>query len=202
MIFALWDLANFAKRRGRYARSNQDNPMRLGWDERLPDHVVELLSKGDILLTANFRSLGSWAIMYGTSTFASHVAMYAGDRKICHAVPGPGSTIEPIEALFGPDSRILAAKFEGADPKKFDAWAAQNVGQPYGYMLVLAKALGITSGRLWPYYRLEFFLDAVAIALLLDIPALLFFGTPIFLWFAVACNSLGLSLRTLALQSA
>src|ERR1700722_16680069 len=85
MLFALWDYLNYRRRSGRYAkelRGDHGDYMAGAWDNTLPPHVISMLEDFVLLAFETFEDFSSWAIMYGTSSLVSHVAMFAKPANV------------------------------------------------------------------------------------------------------------------------
>src|SRR5688500_18808636 len=106
MLFAAYDYLNFRRRSGRYARNIPDRISFLSWSQAIPEGVWRSFHPGTVIGTADFGSFASWAIMYGTSGFASHVATYVNAGHIVHLMPKTGVVFEPIDVLFGKKVRL------------------------------------------------------------------------------------------------
>jgi hypothetical protein len=172
MIFALLDYLDFRRCAGRYDPKNIVGPMAAAWEESVPDSVLKVLPPGAILATANHRSVGAWAIMYGTRSHVSHIAVYISERMIGHMIPGSGATTEPVDALFGPHRRILpfvpSILLEAPPGERISDYMKEHEGEPYGYSLIVRKAIAIITGRWWPIYRFTLLCDFVLATLGMD----------------------------------
>jgi hypothetical protein len=157
------------------------------WEGKMPDHVFRLLNDGDLLAFQNFGSVASWMIMYGSSSFVSHIGTYGEGGKIIHMTP-PHFVIEPIADTFHEDVRVLPIRMLPASKKHTNVERAlrARVGEPYGYTLVLRKAWNMVSGRYWPIFRWKFFFDVCLVVILLDLIILGLFGFWGVSWIAVA----------------
>lgn len=208
MIFALADYWRYINRTGRYARSFKASIMGAAFDGGLPDKVFHVIRSGDILFVQTFDHPLSWLVMYSTSSEISHVAFYLGNGEIGHATLA-GTVIEPVEHLYDTSTRILPFVWpmpEETRPKIAETLRREFVGRPYGYAAVILKALRILSARDWPYFRWKFFLDACFTLLFLDLPFLVLFERPVFLWIVpgyltlIAINAMQWRFRPLPLN--
>lgn len=184
MLFALIDYLNYRHKRGRYARDFRMSIMGGAFEGSLPETALQLLRPGDILLIQTLGWPISWLIMYLTKSEISHVAFYVGDKRISHATLG-GVTIDPIETLFSPDTRILPCTWPMADEKRSEIVALlkdEFLGRPYGWSAVFLKGFRIVTGRDWPYFQWKVFADFSIALALLDLPCWLILHQPVLSW--------------------
>ena len=120
------------------------------FEDAIPDAALELLHAGDVIVVQTLDKFASWVIMYLTQSEVSHVAMYLGGRRISHATPATGVTIEVVDALFKPNSRLLPCIWKMPDETRakipdhvVESWE----GRPYAMLLVLLKGLSIFSAH-------------------------------------------------------
>lgn len=184
MLFALLDYRNYKRREGRFARDLTKSIMGGAFEGSLPETALQVLRPGDVLFVQTLGWPLSWLIMYLTKSEVSHVAFYLGDREIAHSTLG-GVTIEPIEALFNPSTRILPCIWPMPDEKRLAVIRIvkeQYEGLPYGWIPALLKGIRILTGRDWPYFRWVFFLDISFALMLIDLPLFLFLKYPVVAW--------------------
>lgn len=183
MIFALIDYLAYLRRTGRYSRDVNKSVMGGAFQGETPVKVVDLLRPGDVLLVQTLDSPVSWLIMYLTTSEISHVASYLGDGKIIHST-STGVSIDPIEALFDQDTRVLPTQWDLSDAERVEMVKSlkSNLGRPYGWTAVLTKGSLILSARDWPYFRWHFAADIVLLLVVLDLPALLLLHHPVLTW--------------------
>lgn len=155
--------------------------MGMAFEERLPEALVSGLRPGDMLYSLTFDNFLSWLILYSTKGYVNHAAMYIGDGMIMHSTTNAGVVSEPIEALYGPNERILPCVPDWPDDAraKVKAVTLEMQGIPYGWRAVQWKALRLISGRAWPVFHWTLFLDVCLLLILLDLPAILIAGFPI-----------------------
>jgi hypothetical protein len=177
MIFAAIDYYNYRRQSGRYDKTRGTNLMCGSFAESLPDEVVSLLEPCDVIVSGNFECWKSWLIMYLTSSQTSHVAIYAGDKKIIHQTLG-GAVYGPIEDLFGKNQRLLAIKIPppiGGGQRRVlgqsDVTMMPNDTYPMG--LVIKKGLLILIGRDRRRFRVKFLVDSILIFVVASAPVLL-----------------------------
>jgi hypothetical protein len=176
MIFALIDYSRYRCRTGRFARDFGITVMGGAFEDAIPDAALELLHAGDVIVVQTLDKFASWVIMYLTQSEVSHVAMYLGGRRISHATPAAGVTIEMVDALFKPNSRLLPCIRKMPDETRAkipDHVAESWEGRPYAMLLVLLKGLSILSAHNWPAFRWKFFIDVVLAVVAIDLPFLL-----------------------------
>lgn len=174
MFFALTDYLAYRRRSGRYSRERSRSPMAFGFDGQLPPKAIAALRPGDAIFLQTFDSRLSWAVMYMTNSEVSHAAIYLGNGLIAHATLS-GVVQEPIEALYGARSRLLPCIIKASDEQRaqLPLDAVSQLGKPYGWRIVFAKALRILFGRLWPFFRWTFVLDIAVLAITADLLLLL-----------------------------
>ncbi len=153
------------------------------WDNTLPPYVISMLEDFDLLAFETFEHFPSWAIMYGTSSLVSHVAMFAKPANVAH-MTGKGFTIEPIANVFNSNVRVLPVKINRPEHPlpTMEQATKEHHGLPYGWHVVRGKALKIISGRHYHYWRWKFFFDVAVVLLLLDLPIRLILGRFVFSW--------------------
>jgi hypothetical protein len=172
MLFALADYLAYRRRSGRYSREKSRSPMAFGFDFELPPKAIAALRPGDAIFLLTFDSWLSWAVMYMTNSEVSHAAIYLGDGLISHATLG-GVVKEPVRSLYGRSCRLLPCLIGASDEQRANLHSvvASQLGQPYGWGIVLLKALRIMSARLWPLFRWTFVLDLAVLTIVADIAA-------------------------------
>lgn len=183
MIFALIDYIAYARRSGRYSRDFKKSIMGGAFQGEAPANALNLLRPGDVLLVQTLDSPIAWLIMYLTTSEISHVTSYLGNGQIIHST-SIGVSVDPIESLFGENTRVLPTQWDMADDKRAEMAESlkTNLGRPYGWAAVLMKGLSILSARDWPYFRWRFAVDIVLLLLVIDLPALLFLHRPVITW--------------------
>jgi hypothetical protein len=196
MFIALIDYLAYRRRSGRYSRERSQSAMAFGFDRELPPKAIAALRPGDAIFLQTFDSWLSWAVMYMTKSEISHAAIYLGNGLIFHATLS-GVVQESIESLYGARSRLLPCTIEASDEQraKLRVYIASQLGRPYGWGIVFAKALRILFGRLWPLFRWTFVLDIAVLAITADLLFLLFtrrfigvsIAIPLYL-FAIFCG--------------
>jgi hypothetical protein len=186
MIFALMDYFNYRNRWGPYNLC-KDPIMRRGFLYSIPTPVISKLKPGDMIFVFTGNSLISWAIMYLTKSRISHVAMYIGNRAICHATT-VGVISEPIESLFSKNTVLLPVHIRNISIKKREkmiALARKYIGAPFNWKAIFIKFFRIVTGRDVPYYRFKYLLDLTWILFLLDITPLVLLHKIIFMWILI-----------------
>jgi len=171
--------------------------MRQAFRGHIPQELLEKLQPGDLFFVQSLGSWLSWMIMYLTQSEISHVAVYAGDRRILHATPD-GVSSDFIDAIVRPDTLVvpcgLPLNVERRD--RIKEFITMHSGASYDWNTAIWKGLRIVIGREPVYFRWTFFLDVGVLLGLLDIPVLLVTGEVMFLWlllvyaFLVAANTL------------
>lgn len=181
MLFAVIDYLNYRRQKGRFSFKNEKDPMTYAFKSNLPESVVNKLKPADVILLGSYDWLVSWAIMYLTSSQISHLALYIGNREILHETLS-GSVKEPIEAIYGPNTRLIIGQFPQNDSQKIslDGIISKYTGIRYAIEDVVIKGLRIISGRDWPYFRWKFFFDISILIFFLDVPIIMLLGFPIF----------------------
>jgi hypothetical protein len=177
MLFAALDYYNYRRESGRYSRDAGDDIMCGAFKESLPDILVCSLEPGDPIVSGNFGWWVAWLIMYLTSSQISHIALYAGNRKIIHQTLG-GPVYGSIEDLFGSSERLLAIKMpplkDGGQKKVLGPSSIPNIAKnPYPTGLVIEKGLQILTGRDGHRFRVKFLADAILIITLISSPLLI-----------------------------
>lgn len=173
MLFATIDYLKYRLRVGRYARYSTESEMGVAFLGALPDEAVRLLKPGDCLLTSDYDSVISWAIMYLTSSEVSHVAILVDNGVITHATLS-GVATQPISELYDAKRRILPLRLRDDMPRdEIRERALSLLGTPYSWVAVRRKLLWILSGRDAPYFRWRFATDIGLLLLVLDIPIIL-----------------------------
>ena len=183
MIFATIDYLRYARRSGRFSRNIEKSLMGAAFQGEIPVKAIERLLPGDILLVQTLDSPTSWLIMYLTSSEISHVASYLGGGQVVHATSS-GTTIDPIESLFGQCTRVLLTQWDWPSEQRSQVSCSLRnfLGTPYGWSAVLLKGYLILSARDWPYFRWRFLGDISLALLILDLPALLLLHHPLVSW--------------------
>ena len=185
MVYALADYCRYRRRAGRFARDLGNGVMGGAFEGSIPDAALQQLNAGDIILVGTLNKFTAWVIMYLTQSEVSHVAMYLGDRRICHAMPNVGVVIESVDVLFHPDARLLPCICKMPDEKRSKIaphLAHSWVGRPYAILLVVLKGLNILSGRNWPVFRWKFALDVLLLFSAVGLAGLTYLRTPIAMW--------------------
>ena len=98
MILAAFDYWTYCTARGRYSFHANQGRMSSAWDGGFPEQLVRLLKPGDVILLRGGNWVGSWLVMYMTSSWVSHVATYVGNGEVIHAT-NMGVVVEPLHAL-------------------------------------------------------------------------------------------------------
>jgi hypothetical protein len=181
MIFAAIDYFNYRRQRSRYSLKNETDPMTYAFKEELPDSIVSKMNPGDVILSASYDWWVSWAIMYLTSSQISHLAIYVGNQEILHETLSD-SVKEPIEALFGPKTRLIVGRFRQKDGQEINVKdiTSKYVGIRYAIEDVILKGIRIITGRDWPYFRWKFYIDITILFFILDVPFMVMIKLPIF----------------------
>jgi hypothetical protein len=151
----------------------------------IPDVGLKLLKAGDIIIVQTLDRFASWVIMYVTQSDVSHVALYLGDRRICHSNPSVGVTSEPVEVLFRPNARLLPCVWKMPDATRAkipDEVAESWEGRPYASLLVFLKGLSVLSAHNWPVFRWQLFVDVAAALFVIDLPFLLLLHHAVVSW--------------------
>ena len=144
------------------------------FNESLPDILVYSLEPGDPIVSGNFGWWVAWLIMYLTSSQISHIAFYAGNRKIIHQTLG-GPLYGSIEDLFGPSERLLAIKMPPLEDGRQKMLLGpssipKDTKKPYPTGLVINKGLQILTGRDGRRFRAKFLADILLIITLISSP--------------------------------
>jgi hypothetical protein len=187
MTFALWDYLSYRLRRGRYGRNIRRNALAAGWENGIPNNILDVLRDGDGLAFLTFDSFLAWLVMYFTSTSISHVGIYAHPRRILHMTLS-GTALEPLSNYFRSNIWILPAKFPEAPRagRSVDDFYPEYAGKRYSYWSAVWKGLNIIAGRNWPYFRWKFVVDLIFLMILVVIPVWGADGLP-FVGLAGAC---------------
>ena len=117
MLLALLDYRDYRNRKGRFSRNYKMSIMGGAFEGGLLPNCLDKLRPGDLLFIETFDSFLSWLVMYFTKSEISHVAFYLGQHRIAHATLA-GVFIEPIEALYDTQTRILPCIWPMSDENR------------------------------------------------------------------------------------
>lgn len=184
MLFALWDYWHYRQRTGPYSRDLKNGYMGAAWEGLPPAHAIEMMQPGDYLAFQTQARFASWMILYFTDSDVSHVAFYVGEGNLVHSVPGRGVSVQTLEEVCRPDMLVLPCILRITDEQRLCVLQEikdNQIGRPYGWRVVMLKAVRILCGRDWPNFRWRLFADVVILSLLGD-AGLATLGQPPVLW--------------------
>ena len=179
--------------------------MSSAWDGWFPEQLVRLLKPGDVIFVRGGNWIGSWLVMYLTSSWVSHVATYVGNGEVIHATT-QGVVLDPLQSLVSNErDGILPFMLPLSDEERAAIVDRQMsmLGTPYSLRVVAFKAFLIISGRLWTYFRWKFAFDLLILLLAVDLCQFWFTGRILASWAMVpylvllACFALLSRLRPL-----
>lgn len=187
MIFALIDLYNYKKLKGRFADLAVGTSMSLGFRDRVPADTLSLLENGDVLFTQRLNSLKSWAIMYWSSSEIDHAAVYVGGGDVFHMTLG-GARKHSINTVTK-GTRVLPVRFAPSRTETPFAPPPDAEREFYTPKFPINKlplnlqfawgGLRIVTGFHPERFRWKFLLDGILLSALLDIASMLLIGFPV-----------------------
>lgn len=163
MICAFWDFLQYVTRRGRYRESELKRKGAFYASADCLDEFRLRCSDGDLLFVHALRSPVSWAIMYYSQSYWSHVAMTSARGTVFEAVPG-GVDEYPLEKYFRGGHYLSLVPTHLSEQQKTSCirWWDEHRGDRYNYCGVVRLWLGIITGA-HEAYRLRFTFDIACV---------------------------------------